>query len=252
MIIDILTLFPEEFYGVINSSIIKRAKEANIVTINIIDYREYSSKRNKRVDDYSYGGGAGMIIEVQPIYDALKAIDPNHQVHRIITSAQGSTFNQAKAQQLSKYEHLIFICGHYEGIDSRIDNYIDEKISIGDFILTGGEIATMAMIDAIIRLLPDALGNNESSIDESFENNLLEYPQYTRPPVFDGIEVPEVLLSGDHAKIDKWRMYMSIKETWEKRKDLLEKAVLTDEQKKYLEAIKNNITFEEIIVKKKK
>lgn len=250
MIIDILTLFPSEFDGIINSSIIKRAIEAKIVTINVIDYREYSNKKNKRVDDYSYGGGAGMIIEVQPIYDALKAIDEHHQVHRIITSPHGTKFSQTKAQELSKLKHIIFVCGHYEGIDSRIDNYIDEKISIGDFILTGGEIATMAIIDAIIRLLPNVLGNDESSIDESFENNLLEYPQYTRPPVFDGHEVPKVLLSGDHQKIEKWRMFMSLKETFENREDLLKNKEISEEQKLMLDMIKEGKTFDDYLLVK--
>lgn len=240
MIINILTLFPEEFTGIINSSIIKRAIDNDICTINVIDYREYSNKKNKRVDDYSYGGGAGMIIEIQPIVDCLKQI-PNYQnIKKIITSPTGKMYNQKKAIELSKEKEIIIICGHYEGIDNRITDYVDEEISIGDYILTGGEIAAMAIIDSIIRLLPNALGNDLSSIDESFENDLLEYPQYTRPYDYEGNKVPDVLISGNHETIRKWRRFMSLKLTYENRPDLLEKATLTEEDKEMLQKIKNN------------
>ena len=238
MKINILTLFPEEFTGIINSSIIKRAIDAKVCEVNIIDYREYSNKKNKRVDDYSYGGGAGMIIETQPIIDALKSIDNYQNIKKIITSPIGKTYNQDKAIELSKEKEIIIVCGHYEGIDYRILDYVDEKISIGDYILTGGEIAAMAIIDSIIRLLPDALGNDESKIDESFENNLLEYPQYTRPVEFDGKKVPDVLLSGNHENIRKWRRYMSLKTTYTERPDLLEKAKLNAEDLMFLVLIK--------------
>lgn len=238
MNITILTLFPEEFEGIINSSIIKRAIQNEIVSIKIIDYREYSNKKNKRVDDYSYGGGAGMIIEAQPIVDALKSISGYEQIHKIITSPVGTTYNQKKAIQLSKLDNLIIVCGHYEGIDHRIMDYVDEAISIGDYILTGGEIAAMAIVDSIIRLLPEALGNIESSVDESFENDLLEYPQYTRPEVYNGKKVPEVLLSGNHENIRKWRRFMSLKTTYEARPELLEKSTLTKEDLVFLEMIK--------------
>lgn len=238
MIITILTLFPEEFEGIINSSIIKRAIQSGIVSINLINYREYSSKKNKRVDDYSYGGGAGMVIEVQPIVDALKSIEGYKHIHKIITSPVGTNYNQKKAIELSKLDNLIIVCGHYEGIDNRIMDYVDEAISIGDYILTGGEIAGMAIVDSIIRLLPEALGNVESAVDESFENNLLEYPQYTRPEVYDGKKVPEVLLSGNHENIRKWRRFMSLKTTYENRPELLEKACLTKEDLIFLDMIK--------------
>jgi len=244
MRIDILTLFPEEFSGVVSSSIIKRAIEANKVTINVIDYREYSSKKSKRVDDYSYGGGAGMIIEPQPIVDALRSIPNSDKALKLITSPIGKTFNQAKAESLATLDHIIIVCGHYEGIDHRVMDYIDEPVSIGDYILTGGEIPAMVIIDSIIRLLPDVLGNSESSQDESFENSLLEYPQYTRPVEFEGKKVPDVLISGNHEHIRKWRRYMSLKTTYENRPELLEKATLTEEDKKFLEMIKNKIMID--------
>lgn len=241
MNINILTLFPEEFEGIINSSIIKRAIEAGAVKINLIDYREFSNKKNKRVDDYSYGGGAGMIIELQPIVSALRSIDNYENIYKVITLPSGRVFNQKKAYELSKLDDLIIVCGHYEGIDSRINEYVDEKISIGDYILTGGEIPAMVIIDSIIRLLPNVLGNDESTMDESFQRDLLEYPQYTRPVVFEGKEVPKVLVSGNHANIAKWRKYMSLKETYENRPDLLEKAFLTEEEKYLLEQIKKGV-----------
>lgn len=238
MKITILTLFKEEFYGIINSSIIKRAIENKVCEINIIDYREFSKKRNKRVDDYSYGGGAGMIIEAQPIVDALKSIPNFETIKKIITSPIGKTYNQKKAIELSKENELIIVCGHYEGIDHRIMDYVDEAISIGDYILTGGEIAAMAIIDSIIRLLPEALGNEESKVDESFENNLLEYPQYTRPEVYDGKKVPNVLISGNHENIRKWRRFMALKTTYENRPDLIDKAKLSSEDEEFLVMIK--------------
>lgn len=241
MNINILTLFPEEFEGIINSSIIKRAIEAGAVKINIIDYREFSNKKNKRVDDYSYGGGAGMIIELQPIVAALRSIENYENIHKVITLPSGKVFNQRKAFELSKLEDLIIVCGHYEGIDSRITDYVDERISIGDYILTGGEIPAMVIIDSIIRLLPNVLGNDESTMDESFQRDLLEYPQYTRPVSFEGKEVPKVLVSGNHANIAKWRKYMSLKETYENRPDLLAKAFLTEEEKYLLEQIKKGV-----------
>ena len=181
MRIDILTLFPEMFDGVINSSISKRALENKLFEVYIHDYREFSRKGNKRVDDYSYGGGAGMIIEVQPVVDCLRSIPGYEKAYKVITTAQAKTYNQKKAVELSKINHLIIICGHYEGIDYRIMNYVDEGISIGDYILTGGEIAALAIYDSVIRLIPNVLGNSESTVDESFSSDLLEYPQYTRP-----------------------------------------------------------------------
>lgn len=238
MRIDILTLFPEMYPGILNSSILKRAIESGKVSVNIYDFREYSKNKHKKVDDYSYGGGAGMVIGVEPIAECLKNIPNYHHAHKIITSPQGSTFTQKQAAKLSKLDHLIIVCGHYEGIDERILNYVDEEISIGDFILTGGEIASLAIIDSVIRLLPGVLGNEESIASESFENNMLEYPQYTRPESYDGYTVPDVLLSGDHEKIRKWRRFKSIEKTFIKRPDLIVEEGLTDEDKKFLNMIK--------------
>lgn len=243
MIIDILTLFPDAINGVINTSIIKRAIESNLITINVIDYREYSEKKNKRVDDYSYGGGAGMIIEPQPIVSALRDIEGYEKAHKIITSPVGRVYNQSVAKEFSKYDHLIIVCGHYEGIDERIMDYVDEAVSVGDFILTGGEIAALAILDSVSRLVPDVLGNNESIEVESFDDGLLEYPQYTRPEVFEDKKVPEVLLSGNHEAIRKWRRFKSLELTYNKRPDLLEKANLTKEDYKFLEMIREGETL---------
>ena len=235
MRIDILTLFPEMIEGIINSSISKRAIDSNLIEVHIHDFRDYSRKANKRVDDYSYGGGAGMIIEVQPIVDCLRSIPGYEKAYKVITTAQAKTYNQKKASELSKVDHLIIICGHYEGVDYRIMDYVDEGISIGDYILTGGEPAAIVIYDSVIRLLPDVLGNSESTVDESFSSNLLEYPQYTRPPVFEGKEVPSVLINGHHEKIRVYRRKESLRLTKKYRPDLLEKANLTEEDKKLLE-----------------
>jgi tRNA (guanine37-N1)-methyltransferase len=240
MIIDILTLFPEMFTGIINSSIIKRAIEKQAVTIQVHDFRQFSRKKNLRVDDYSYGGGAGMIIEVHPIVDCLKSLPNYSKAKKIITTPSGVPYSQKIARDYAKEEHLIIVCGHYEGIDYRITNYIDEEISVGDFILTGGEIAALAIVDSVIRLLPQVLGNEESIEVESFDNELLEFPQYTRPVDFEGLLVPEVLLSGNHENIRKWRRFKSLEKTFKNRLDLLAKATLTKEDKQFLEMIKRN------------
>lgn len=238
MRLDILTLFPEAINGVVNTSILKRAIEKGTIEVNVHDYREFSSKKNKRVDDYSYGGGAGMVIEVQPIIDCLRNIPNYEKAYKIITAPIGTVYTQRKAQELSSKEHIIIICGHYEGIDHRIMDYIDEAISIGDYILTGGEIASLAIIDSVVRLVPEVLGNNESIDVESFDDNLLEYPQYTRPEEFEGKRVPDVLLSGNHEKIRKWRRFKSLEVTYHNRLDLLEKVELTKEDIVFLDMIK--------------
>ena len=237
MKIDILTLFPEIIESYVNSSIIKRAMESERVTINIHDFRLFATNKTHHVDDYSYGGGAGMIIEFKPIVECLKTIDGFKDAHKILTSPVGSAYNQRKAEELSKLDHIIIICGHYEGIDDRISYYIDEKISIGDYILTGGEVASLAIIDSIIRLIPDVI-SKESTDVESFNDDLLEYPQYTRPIEYDGHKVPDVLISGNHENIRKWRRFMSLKITLENRPDLLDKANLTKEDLGFLKLIK--------------
>lgn len=229
MRIDILTLFPEMFSGVISSSIISRAIDKGIIEVKVHDFREFSKKPNKRVDDYSYGGGAGMIIEVQPVLDCLRSIEGYKEAHKILTTPVAETYSQKKAFNLSKKEHIIIICGHYEGIDSRILNFVDEVASIGDYIMTGGELAAMVIFDSVVRLLPNVLGNSLSIEEESFSQNLLEFPQYTRPVTFENMDVPEVLVSGNHENIRKWRRYKSLEATYKYRKDLLEKATLTKE-----------------------
>jgi tRNA (guanine37-N1)-methyltransferase len=237
MIIDVLTIFPEMFEGILQQSIIKRSIEKGIVEIRIHDFREFSQNKHKKVDDYSYGGGAGMILSLQPIVDCLRSIPNVQQAHTILTSPVGKTYTQKKAKELSKMEHLIIVCGHYEGVDDRIISYVDETVSIGDYILTGGEVASMVIVDSVVRLLKNALGNEDSTAEESFEG-LLEYPQYTRPEMFEGKSVPEVLLSGDHEKIRKYRRTQALKRTYERRPDLLDKTQLTKEDVRILESIK--------------
>ncbi|MFR5856999.1 MAG: tRNA (guanosine(37)-N1)-methyltransferase TrmD [Bacilli bacterium] len=218
--IDILTLFPNFFNGILNESIIKRAIENKQVEINIINFREYSPLSNKQVDDTPYGGGAGMLLRCEPIFLALDTIKEKDS-HIILLSPEGSTYNQKKALELKKYKHIIIICGHYEGFDERIKSQVDEIISIGDYILTGGEIAAMAITDSIIRLIPGVINEN-SLLTESFNNNLLDYPQYTKPAEYRGLKVPDILLSGNHELINEFRKKEQIKKTKELRPDLWE------------------------------
>ena len=221
MKIDILTLFPQMF-APLKESIIKRAVDKKLLEINVIDIREFSKDKHKKCDDYPFGGGAGMLMQVEPLYYAIKSVQSGNS-KLIFPSPQGKVFNQSMAKELSEEEHLVFICGHYEGVDERIFELFDiEEISLGDFILTGGELPSMVMVDAISRL-GDGVISRESLESESFSNNLLEYPQYTRPSSFMGLDVPEVLLSGNHQEIEKWRNEQSLKRTKERRKDLLKK-----------------------------
>ena len=230
---DILTLFPEMFEPM-KQSIIGRATEKNIIDINLVNIRDFSKDKHKKVDDTPYGGGAGMLIQPDVVYDCYKSVKSNN-AKVIYLSPQGKTLSQAKVEELAKEKHLILLCGHYEGIDQRvIDKIVDEEISIGDYVLTGGELPAMVLIDSVSRYIDGVLANN-STKDESFSNGLLEYPQYTRPEIFEGLEVPEVLKSGHHQNIEKWRREESLKRTLEKRPDLLEKAILTEEDKKILE-----------------
>lgn len=223
MIIDILTLFPEMFNGVMNKSILGRAQEKGIIEINPINIRDFSKDKHKRVDDYTYGGGSGMVLMSQPLDDALDSLTMGKNDCRVIyLSPKGNTFNQSMANSLSKENNLIFLCGHYEGIDQRIiDKWVTDEISIGDYVLTGGELPAMVIIDSISRLIPGVLNKSQSFIDESFYNGLLEYPHYTRPAVYNGQPVPEVLLSGNHKLIDEWRTRESLRITIERRPDLI-------------------------------
>lgn len=221
MKIDILTLFPSMFDGFINESIIKRAISKNLVEINIHNIRDYSKDPHKKVDDYSFGGGKGMVLMPQPIFDAVESLK-KEETKVILMTPQGIKYNQKCAYELSNEKHLIIICGHYEGFDERIRNVVDLEISIGDFVLTGGEIPAMAISDSIIRLI-DGVIEEESHVKDSFNDNLLDYPVYTKPADFRGMKVPDVLLSGHHANIDKWRLEEQLKRTKERRPDLLEK-----------------------------
>lgn len=236
MKITILTLFPEMFEGFLNTSIIARAIQDKKVEVECVDFRLYTKDKHNRVDDTPCGGGAGMILQCQPIVDCLKEVrTPNSKV--IMMTPTGRTFKQIVAREYATCEHLILLCGHYEGFDHRILNYVDEELSIGDYVLTGGELAAMAVSDAVIRLINGVI-RTQSNEDDSFENGLLEYPQYTRPIEYDGQSVPEVLLSGHHENIRKWRLRKSLETTLEKRPDLLKSRELTKEEAKMLSEIR--------------
>ncbi|WP_066639394.1 tRNA (guanosine(37)-N1)-methyltransferase TrmD [Desulfolucanica intricata] len=241
MNIDILTLFPEMFNGPFNNSIIKRAREKNLVQIETYNIRDFSRNKHRTVDDTPYGGGAGMVMGVEPIFEAIDRIKDkyNGSTARIVLMCpQGLTFNQTLAKEFAQEEHLVFICGHYEGIDERVrENLVTDEISIGDFVLTGGEIPVMAIVDAIIRLIPGVLGDLASAEEDSFYDGLLDYPHYTRPREYRGNNVPEVLLSGHHENIYKWRKRQSLLRTLVKRPDLLESKDFTTEEIKILKEI---------------
>ncbi|MFW5794098.1 MAG: tRNA (guanosine(37)-N1)-methyltransferase TrmD [Bacillota bacterium] len=223
MKISILTLFPEMITPIINSSIIKRAREKELIDFKIINYRDFSKNKHKTVDDTPYGGGAGMVLSVEPIYNALISIDDYKSAYKILLTPQGKTYNQSLAKHIIKKDHIILICGHYEGFDERIREFIDIEISIGDYVLTGGEIAALAIVDSLVRLLPGAIGDSESYINDSFYKELLDYPQYTKPREFQGLKVPDVLLSGNHKLIDEWRKNKQIERTKKRRPDLYKK-----------------------------
>ena len=219
MKIDILTLFPNMFNNFLSESIIKRAIENKKVTINIHNIRDYSKDLHKKVDDYPFGGGEGMILMAQPVFDAVKSIRSSDSFV-ILMTPQGIKYNQKKAYELKNQKHLIIICGHYEGFDERIRSLADLELSIGDFILTGGELASMVVMDSVVRLI-DGVIREQSHLNDSFNDNLLDYPVYTRPADYEGMKVPDVLLSGHHENINKWRMEQKIKRTKERRPDLL-------------------------------
>ena len=236
MKITVLTLFPEMFEGFLNTSIIKRAIDKESVEIELVNFRDFTLDKHNHVDDTPCGGGQGMVIACQSVVDALESVKTENS-YTIVMSPRGRTYNQKVAHEFSKHEHIIILCGHYEGFDERIMKYVDEEISIGDFILTGGELGAMVVSDSIIRLINGVI-RNESHEDESFENGLLEYPQYTRPIDFRGDVVPEVLLSGHHENIRKWRLEKSLELTLERRPDLLENRSFSEEERKILEKLK--------------
>lgn len=237
----VLTLFPEMITEGLSHSIIKRAVENKIINIDCIDIRNFALNRHRHVDDYPYGGGAGMIMQAQPIYDAYMSIPEEKKGNRVIyMNPQGKLFNQKIAEEFSKEENIVMLCGHYEGIDERIiEEIVTDEISIGNYIITGGELAAMVVIDSVSRLIHGVLNKDESFKDETFSNGLLEYPQYTRPLEFMGRKVPDVLLSGHHKNIDLWRKEQSLLRTYKKRPDLLESAELDAQDKKFITAHKN-------------
>jgi tRNA (guanine37-N1)-methyltransferase len=243
MQIDIVSLFPEMFSGPFNHSIIKRAQDSGRLAIHVINPRDFTTDKHHIVDDYPFGGGSGMVMKPEPLFKAVEhvlATSPAVSRRVILMCPSGSQFNQEKAKQLAKYEQLVFVCGHYEGIDDRVRQHlVDEAVSIGDFVLTGGELAAMVIVDAVSRMLPGVLGAADGAQYDSFYSGLLEYPQYTRPREFRGWNVPDILLSGDHAKIDKWRRFQSLKKTLEYRPDLLDSKELSPEDAKIVAEIRN-------------
>lgn len=221
----ILTLFPEMVMSGLNTSIIGRAIDNGLIEIEAINIRDYTIDKHKKVDDYPYGGGAGMVMQAQPVYDAYQSIvkKVGHNIPCVYLTPQGRTFNQSIAKEFALLDEVVLLCGHYEGIDERVlEEIVTDYVSIGDFVLTGGELPAMMMVDAISRLVPGVLHNDDSTVQESFSNNLLEYPQYTRPEEWNGKKVPAILLSGNHAKVDEWRHDMSVERTRKYRPDLLE------------------------------
>lgn len=232
---SVLTLFPE-MLGFLGESIIGRAINKGIIETEYINIRDFSTDKHRRVDDYPYGAGGGMVMQPQPIYDAYKSTFDDKKPHVIYMSPQGKTLTQNKAKELAEYEHIVILCGHYEGVDERVlEEIVDEEISIGDYVLTGGELPAMVLIDCVSRMIEGVLDSTETASVESHYNGLLEYPQYTRPPIFMGKEVPEILLSGHHANIEKWRREQSILRTLKKRPELIENAELTEKERVWLE-----------------
>jgi tRNA (guanine37-N1)-methyltransferase len=228
---DILSIFPEMFTSFLNSSILKKAQEKGIIDIRLCDIRRYAEDKHKMTDDAPYGGGGGMVMKVEPIDRALADLAPIEGKELVVLlTPQGETFNQKIAEQLSQYSRLILICGHYEGVDERVREHLaDKEISIGDYILTGGELSALVIVDAVSRLVPGVLGNSESAFSDSFSMGILEHPHYTRPSEYRGWGTPEVLLSGNHREIHLWRRREALKRTWMRRRDLLEKAELSEE-----------------------
>ena len=238
---DILTIFPDMFVSPFEESIIKNAREAGLIQVHVHNLREFTRDKHRVTDDYSYGGGPGMVMKPEPIARGIEAVQESGGSSRVILlTPQGRSFDHQVARRLSSFEQLILICGRYEGVDERIRQYfVDEEISIGDFVLTGGELAAMVVVDAVARLIPGVLGAEEATDEESFSDQLLEYPQYTRPREFRGLRVPEILLSGDHGKIQKWRRGESLRRTWQRRPDLLDKSSLSREDLEFLERLKD-------------
>ncbi|OIK15258.1 tRNA (guanosine(37)-N1)-methyltransferase TrmD [Bacillus sp. MUM 13] len=240
MKIDVLSIFPEMFSGVLHSSILKKAAEKNAVSYHVTNFRDFADNKHHTVDDYPYGGGAGMVLKPQPIFDAVDALtsQAGKKPRVVLLCPQGERYTQTKAEELAKEEHLILVCGHYEGYDERIrEHLVTDEISIGDYVLTGGELGAMVIIDSVVRLLPGVLGNEDSPVKDSYSSGLLEHPHYTRPADFRGMIVPETLTSGNHKKIEEWRLKESLRRTYNRRPDLLERYPLNDSERKLLKEI---------------
>jgi tRNA (guanine37-N1)-methyltransferase len=245
MRMDVLTLFPAMFEEVFAASILGKAKEKGIVSLNAVNFREYSNNKHNTVDDAPYGGGGGMVLKAEPIFAAVEALqadqDPARKPRIILMCPQGEPYSQRKAEELAQEAHLIFICGHYEGFDERIrEHLVTDEISIGDYVLTGGELAAMVVIDSVSRLLPGVLGNEMSAVTDSFSTGLLEYPHYTRPAKFRDWDVPDVLISGHHINVDNWRRKQSLRRTWQRRPELLSKVELSKEERQWIQAWDRN------------
>ena len=240
MLIHILTIFPDFFSSPLNESMIKKAQEKGKVVTEVVNMRDFARDKHKTMDDSPFGGGAGMVMMVEPLYEAISSITKKENKEKIVlTSPQGRRFDQNKAKELSTWDHLILVCGHYKGIDERIKSLFPlEEISIGDYVLTGGEFAALVILDAVVRLIPGVIGKFESAQTDSFYHGILDCPQYTRPSSFQGLRVPQVLLSGDHQKVRAWRRKRALEETLNKRPDLLEAVSLSEEDKALLEEIK--------------
>lgn len=242
MKIDVLTLFPEMIQEPISHSIMKRAQENDLVDINVLNFRDYGQGKHKLVDDTPYGGGAGMLLKPEPLFEAMDDVLASSQSRPrvILMDPAGKVFDQSMAEEFAQEDHLVFICGHYEGYDERIRSLVTDEVSLGDYVLTGGELASLVMIDATVRLLPDVLGNRESALNDSHSSGLLEHPHYTRPVEYRGMVVPEVLRGGNHKLIDQWRRQESLKRTALRRPDMLEKAELTEDDRTYLASLNLN------------
>jgi tRNA (guanine37-N1)-methyltransferase len=249
---EVFTLLPEVFPSYLETSILKRARERGLIHVNVHNIRDYTHNRHHTTDDTPYGGGGGMVMKPEPVFEAIETVlgiasppstpELESPLPIILLTPQGRVFNQSIAKELSQHSKIVLLCGRYEGIDERIrQNLVTDEISIGDYVLTGGEIPALILIDAISRLLPDVLGDPTGAEDDSHAMGLLEYPHYTRPPEFRGSKVPDVLLSGDHAKIDKWRREQALERTFKKRPDMLEKADLSEADKKFIKSLKSNI-----------
>ncbi|OPZ63725.1 MAG: tRNA (guanine-N(1)-)-methyltransferase [Firmicutes bacterium ADurb.Bin506] len=243
MHVDILTIFPGMFYGAISESILGRAQEQGLLEISIHDIRNFSQDKHNSVDDYPFGGGPGMVMQAEPIWAAVQSVTSAPYGSRpprvILTTPAGKQFTQEMAKEFASEEHLVIVCGHYEGIDERVSDVFTDEVSIGDFVLTGGELASMVIVDATARLIPGVLGDSESAKGDSFYDGILDYPHYTRPRQWRGMDVPEVLVSGDHEKIRVWRRTEALKRTLMRRPDLLETAALTDEDRQILRSLLN-------------